>query len=104
MIKYRLLGSHESESVEVGERLADLSSGELLGPVALRPLLVDLGLSPGLLDRRFARAMRDFDAELGQVKRLDVQGFALEVWSINESLLVVTSFNHYIIIIIKFPL
>ncbi len=89
MIKsYRLLSSHEFESLKVSQVGLDLSADELLSPAGLGPFLLELGLDQSLLQRLLASTVWDSNTEFGEVQWLDVHDLTTNTggWAVNQSL------------------
>ena len=82
---YSLLGSHEFESVKIGQVGLDFGSGQLFGPAALSPLLLNVGLGPRLSESLLASTVWNLDQKFGQIKTLDIDRLAANTsgWSIN---------------------
>ena len=83
---HSLLSLHELEALKVGELQTQLLGSQTLRPGALGPLLVDLGLGPGLLEAGDAHAVLDLEHKLGQVKGLDVEHTAGHTGAIDQHL------------------
>ena len=82
---YSLLGSHEFESVKIGEIGLDFGSGQLFGPAALSPQLLNVGLGPRLSESLLASTVWNLNQKFGQIKTLDIDCLTANTsgWSIN---------------------
>lgn len=66
LVSLLLLEAEELEALEVGQGFSALCPQAALGPLALEPLLVDLGLLPELLQCAGAEGAGDFELDVGE--------------------------------------